>query len=172
MFEIVTKSAAKIWSKAVQNLPSHILKFALNAVQDTLPHNANLQCWRKLSDACKLCGKRQTLLHILNNCPVALNSRRYNQRHDLVLTIISDFLRATLTEDYKIVSDLATPENYLFPPVLAITDLRPDLVVYNELMRDAIIIELTVPFESNSGKAQERKQGKYHGLMNDVKKNG
>ena len=90
----------------------------------------------------------------------------------LVLTIISDFLRATLTEDYKIVSDLATPENYLFPPVLAITDLRPDLVVYNELMRDAIIIELTVPFESNFGKAQERKQGKYHGLMNDVKKNG
>ena len=148
------------------------MKFALNAAQDTLPHNANLQCWRKLPDACKLCGKRQTLLHILNNCPVALNFRRYNQRHDLVLTVISDFLKVTLTEDYKIVSDLGTPETYLFPPVLAVTDLRPDLVVYNDLMRDAIIIELTVPFESNFGKAQERKQVKYHGLVNDVKKNG
>ena len=39
-------------------------------------------------------------------------------------------------------------------------------------MRDAIIIELTVPLESNFGRAQERKQAKYHELLNDVKRNG
>ena len=40
-----------------------ILKFSLNAIQDTLPHNANLAMWRRregLSSACKLCGERQT----------------------------------------------------------------------------------------------------------------
>ena len=31
---------ASIWSKAVQELPPELLKFSLNAVQDTLPHNA------------------------------------------------------------------------------------------------------------------------------------
>ena len=41
LFETVTYSTAKIWSKAVQSLPSHLLKFALNADQNTLPHNAN-----------------------------------------------------------------------------------------------------------------------------------
>ena len=39
-------------------------------------------------------------------------------------------------------------------------------------MRNAIIIELTVPFESNFGKAQERKQSKYHEIMHEVKSNG
>ena len=128
LHELVTKPSAEIWSKAVQSLPSHLLKFALNAAQDTLPHNANLARWRKLSDACKLCGKRQTLLHILNNCSIFLNFRRYNQRHDNILTIIYKFLKVNLGDDYKIISDLSGPETYLFPPVIAITDLRPDLV--------------------------------------------
>ena len=46
------------------------MKFALNATSDMLPHNANLSLWRKsdnLSAACKLCGERQILCHILNN---------------------------------------------------------------------------------------------------------
>ena len=60
--------AAGIWSSAVLQLPPQVLSFSLNAAQDTLPHNANLALWRRrdgLSDACKLCGIRQTLPHIL-----------------------------------------------------------------------------------------------------------
>ena len=52
-----------------------LMKFALNAATDTLPHNSNLALWRRsegFSSNCKLCGKRQTLLHVLNDCPVAL----------------------------------------------------------------------------------------------------
>ena len=37
--------------------------------------------------ACKLCGRRQTLLHVLNNCPKALNSCRYNEQHDAHLQV-------------------------------------------------------------------------------------
>ena len=88
VFRCREDGAASIWSVAVQKLPPELLKFSLNAVQDTLPHNANLAIWRRregLSSACKLCGKRQTLLHVLNNCPKALDMRRYNERHDAVL---------------------------------------------------------------------------------------
>ena len=172
LFEIVEEPAAEIWSKAVQSLPSALMKFALNAAQDTLPHNVNLAWWRKLPNGCKLCGNTQSLLHVLNNCPVALHCRRYNQRHDLVLPVISDFLSDILDDDYTVVSDLADADTYVFPPTLASTDLRPDLVVYSELKRDAIIIELTVPFETNFRKAQERKQSKYHEVLEEVKNNG
>ena len=86
-FRCSEDGAASIWSKAVQKLTLDLLKFSLNAVQDTLPHNANLAMWRRregLSSACKLCGERQTLLHVLNNCPKALNMHRYNEWHDAV----------------------------------------------------------------------------------------
>ena len=171
IFEEVDTRASTIWSRAVQSLPSSLLKFALNAAQDTLPHNVNLSRWRNLADTCKLCGGRQTLLHIYNNCRVALQSRRYNKRHDMVLTAISAFLTEVLDTDYCVVSDLADTSTYTFPPALATTNLRPDLVVFSEKKRHAAIIELTVPFEGNFGKAKERKSEKYYDLIEEIKTN-
>ena len=78
---LLCEESALVWSRAIQSSPSSLLKSTLNAAQDVLPHNANLALWRKdlnISDKCKLCGERQTLVHILNCCPVALKSRRYN----------------------------------------------------------------------------------------------
>ena len=85
------RRAAGMWSSVVLQLPPQVLKFSINAAQDTLPHNANLALWRRkegLSYACKLCGMRQTLPHVLNQCPVALQLRHYNTRHDAVLQVI------------------------------------------------------------------------------------
>ena len=62
--------ASDIWATTVGGLGSEVLKFALNAATDTLPHNSN-------QEQCKLCGKKQTLLHVLNNCEVTLKLRRY-----------------------------------------------------------------------------------------------
>ena len=169
IFEIVDGIAPTIWSKAVQSLPSGLMKFASNAAQDTLPHNVNLGYWHSQSDACKLCGERQTLLHLLNNCPVAIQCRRYNQRHAVVLAAISAFLTEVLDSDYTIVTDLAVADTYTFPPTLATNDLRPDIVVLSEVKRLATIIELTVPFESNFKKAHDRKQTKYHDVLEDIK---
>ena len=62
------EEAAEVWSAAVNSLPSEGLKFALNAASDTLPHNSSLYIWRRregLTDGCKLCGRKQTLLHII-----------------------------------------------------------------------------------------------------------
>ena len=57
------------WSEAVWALPLHIMSFALNATQDTLPHNFNLVHWkRNVSPQCRLCGHLQTLRHVLNAC--------------------------------------------------------------------------------------------------------
>ena len=61
-----------------------------------------------LPAGCTLCGKLQTLYHILsnNNCKVALELRRYNTRHDQILQIIEEFMKQQVSEDV-VVADLA-----------------------------------------------------------------
>lgn len=79
---------SSVWAQALWELPEKVMKFTLNAAQDTLPHNANLHLWKKLSSPnCPLCFDQQTL----NHCPVALLSRRYNQYHDVVLELLHEF---------------------------------------------------------------------------------
>jgi hypothetical protein len=59
LHHLVHDDAASLWSEVVQKLPPECMKFALNAAQDTLPHNANLSMWRReagLSSLCKLCN--------------------------------------------------------------------------------------------------------------------
>lgn len=69
-------------------------------------------------------------------------------------------------------SDLSESQSYLFPPVLASTDLHPDIVIYSQTRQEATIIELTIPFETNVENAQKRKLSKYHELMEELKTNG
>ena len=106
--------------------PSRADAVCPHAVVNTLPHNTNQQLWRKKeSDACPLCGERQTLIHVLNCCRVAQDLRRYNQRHDLVLGVIADAVRQKLPSSSGFLADLS--DNYSFPLHIASTDLRPDL---------------------------------------------
>ena len=84
---------AEAWTSVVLSPPEQTFKFVLNSTTDTLPHNKNLCLWKKLkSPLCPLCGRDQILLHILNNCSVALEKRRYTERHDSVLSSIHSFL--------------------------------------------------------------------------------
>ena len=98
MSRISSPESASVWVSVVTKLPQETMKFTLNAMVDTLPHNANLYLWKKKpTDICPLCSKgRQTLLHVLNNCSRALDLRRYNERHDAVLSIISESVREHL----------------------------------------------------------------------------
>ena len=65
IFRIKDGKAPAIWSKVhvVQSLPSKLFKVHFKCM---LPHNAILAHWYILSGACKLCGGRQTILHVLN----------------------------------------------------------------------------------------------------------
>ena len=88
VFREVDETAASLWAKAMLTLSPHLLKFSLNAAQDTLPHNVNLSRWRHkygLSSACRLCGERQTLMPRSSQ-----HMRRYNERHDNVLAVITN----------------------------------------------------------------------------------
>ena len=119
--------AAQNWTTAISTLPEWCFKFALNAVTDTLPHNANLCKWKKLSSPlCQLCGEYQSLAHVLNSCQKALALRRYTSRHDDVLAVIFDFCKRHLPPGLQITAYL--PGQYNFPQDIFTTDQCPDIV--------------------------------------------
>lgn len=162
---------AEVWGKTIQTLPSEQMRFVLNAAVDTLPHNANLQLWKKReSDTCPLCGERQTLIHVLNCCRVARDLRRYNQRHDLVLGEIADAIRQKLPPSAGFSVDLK--DNYSFPLHIASTDLRPDIVWWEDNPKKLRLVELTVPFETGFKDAAERKEASYEDLVYRAKQAG
>ena len=167
---VAEEDAADQWASALENLTSFELKFALNACQDTLPHNANLSLWKGHPSDCKLCGERQTLLHVLCNCPVALQLRRYNVRHDKVLQVIYNFLKEHLNNHQSMIADLHDSSPYVFPPNITSTDLRPDIVVWNDTTRSVSLLELTVCHESNFVEAHQRKVTRYLDLEEEIRR--
>jgi hypothetical protein len=140
------------------NLPEGTWKFVLNAAHDTLSHNANLHLWRiKPSSLCPLCcAEPQSLVHVLNACKTALQLRRYNSQHDAELY---STIKISLPEGTRSLADLDT--DYTFPSHLAPTDLRPDVVWWNDTTKRVTLLELKIPFDTLLEDAARRKQAKY-----------
>ena len=122
MSRCTSPSCAPVWSRVVQTLPEEQMKFSLNAAVGVLPHNVNPHLWKKRNDAfCPLCHEKQSLLHILNNCSVARDARRYNQQHDLLLQLIAAAVRDNISTSTLIV-DIS--DSNTFPLHIITTDLR------------------------------------------------
>ena len=172
MIRSTTPNTATIWAKAVQSLPEEPFKFVLNAAHDTLPHNANLHLWRKkASDTCPLCREdSQNLIHVLNSCRVALELRRYNERHDSVLTVLYDTITQHLPTTSSCTVDLAN--QYSFPSHIVTTELRPDIVWWDDTNKSVCLVELTVCFDTLLHEAADRKESKYLELLSTIKEAG
>ena len=166
MARLWEETSPELWVKAVQNLPPEPLKFALNASLNTLPTNANLHTWgKKTRDTCPLCKEhRQSLLHVLNHCQVAMDLRRYSQRHDEVLQVFGNFIQTSLPPHYSVTIDHLM-WSYSFPHHITPTNMRPDIVWWSDHQRELWLFELTISFESLVAEARERKHAKYQDLV-------
>ena len=109
--------------------------------------------------------KEQTLQHVLNMCPYALNMRRYNHRHDAVLEVIYQFLTSHLPPQLHSTADLPNVA-YSFPMDITPTDSRPDMVIWDDT-DTVFLIEPTVPFDTNVEEAKRRKEDKYENLWQE-----
>ena len=164
-------SCAPIWSRAVLALPEDQLKFAINAAGDVLPHNANLYLWKKRKDpSCPLSHENQSLLHVLNNCSVARDSRRYNVQHDAILSTITETVRHNIPLTTTMTADIS--DTYEFPHHISPTDLRPELVWWDKAHKSITLVELTVCFETNFEEGARRKIAKYLHLVEQAKARG
>ena len=69
--------------------------------------------------------------------------------------------------DWRLLVDF-DHKKVVFPPTIVPTSLRPDIVLWSNMSRVVIIIELTCPAEENMKKAQLKKEGKYADLVNEI----
>ena len=137
MMRISTPEAASTWAKSIQSLPQHVFKFVLNATHDVLPHNANLHL------VLPLCHQPdQNLIHVLNNCKDALDLRQYDDGHNQVLQAMANIIQDHLPSSTSMTVDLS--DGYSFPTHIAATDLRPDIVWWNDDQKILTLVELTV----------------------------
>ena len=74
------------------------------------------------------------------------------------------------TRDWLFMSDLNS--GFIFPGHIAITSLRPDLIVFSNSMKRIIIIELTCPCEENMESWHSIKLSKYLPLVDVTRRSG
>ena len=92
------------------------------------PPDHNLHTWgKKASNSCFLCCEAtQSLTHVLNNFPVAMELRHYSRRYNDVLELIGIFIHAHLPNDFSITID-SPSFTYSFPQHIIPTDLCPNI---------------------------------------------
>ncbi|CAC5407387.1 unnamed protein product [Mytilus coruscus] len=72
--------------------------------------------------------------------------------------------------DWQMLVDLK--QKLQFPPQIAVTNQRPDIVIWSASTKQAILLELTVPWEERIQDANERKRLKYQDLLAECRDNG
>ena len=173
MMRALNEKNASVWSHVVTSLPDRIMKFAINASLETLPTNSNLFKWKKINNpCCSLCqSPNQSLLYVLNLCPVALNLRQFNKSHDGVVEVLASWINDHIPLTANVIVDLPNSE-YNFPTHIVKRTDCPDIIWWDENQNVFNIIELTIPYETNINNAADHKEGKYTELLTPAKDNG
>ena len=199
----------KINSKELVMMPEDRLKFLVKAVYDLLPTPQNKSTWFGEDEACRKCGEKGTLLHILSGCRVALAEGKYKWRHDKVLREIAHSVeekRRTNNADPRERGELQIKfvgagekkkerrekvqmSSYLdgaddwsmkvdldsklkIPEYVAVTNLRPDMILVSNSTKRMGIIELTVPSKERIEVSGELKREKYEVIVQEGKTRG
>ena len=171
------------WKSVLSGLSESCYSFAVRSISDSLPTNVNLSLWGKVGfSSCGLCGSgKETLLHVLNGCPVALP--RFHWRHNVILLKLSEFISEHLKDEPSsptVITDLEVRGRtfnmeavvHTIPPDILVTNQRPDIVITDRVAKRVTLIELTVPFERNIESARDRKAKKYSSVIANIESSG
>ena len=145
------------------------MKFVLNPSIDTLPTKANLCLWGKRTNNKCRCGSKETLNHLLNCCQLALNEVRFTFRHDCVLKYIASCLDTLKYTCYVDIPGHQTPAGGTLPPDVAVSNLKPDIVIVDKQQKSVSILELTCPAEHRLEIAHRLKKEKYSHFETDIR---
>ena len=74
-----------------------------------------------------------------------------------------------LSSDWILLADLQ--DDYIFPFQIAVTQLRPDVVLYSKALKRVILLELTSPCEENMNMWHMNKLNKYGPLKKVIESN-
>jgi hypothetical protein len=71
--------------------------------------------------------------------------------------------------DWQLICDLPIAGEYSFPIEAAVTERRPDIVVWSVATKQLVMVELTVPNETRVVTAMELKQASYKELAEECR---
>ena len=131
-------------------------RFALKARLNLLPtRTVRKRAGENVTDlSCPRCNNEQeTLAHVLNHCPSQVGLIR--QRHNNILTRLANAIPPWKGRQYKEQMVPGDPQG-----------LKPDLVVLNDVSKEAYVVDVTMPFEGSGSFAMARteKEEKYNHL--------
>jgi molecular chaperone GrpE (heat shock protein) len=149
------------WAAAKSGISYKAQQFAQKAQINVNPTGQNKFLWFKCSPFCSICKEKtgkltpQTLAHILGGCAIdrgmasADPMNTVTWRHNEILKVMVNALRAELDSDYKVMVDLpghnlhydSFPSQYL----TSNSNLLPDLIILPPNDAPIIIGELTSP---------------------------
>ena len=92
-------------------------------------------------------------------------------RHNSVLCSIIKLIRPHLKNGMSLFSDMPgyqAPHGGTIPPHVLATALKPDIFILNELSQEAIVFELTCPWDTNIERSHTFKTEKYAPLIADL----
>ncbi len=96
-----------------------------------------------------------------------MDLQRYNERHDLVLSTIFKTIKPLLPKSVSSTVDL--DDKYTFPSHIVSTDLRPDMVRWDDTKR---CVCLTLCFDTLFHDTATRKESKYLDLTSTLQQAG
>ena len=156
--------------KTLLAVASSLISFCLGATFDTLLSSSNLKRWRLTTESsCFLCRMSIcTSAHILGTSKIALHQSRFSFRHDKLLCelvrILKNFLSSYKPNKSSVIGAI--------PVFLAVSILRPDILLFSRSTKKVIITEITCPCEENMSQWYEEKSQKYYPLCCSIRSNG
>ena len=99
--------------------------------------------------------------------PTHLYSNTRHKRHPLSSS--KDLLLNS--NDWEFLFDLGDSQ-LVFPPEIAVTTQRPDIVIFSRSKKAVLLVELTVPLEDRVAAGHTRKENRYAGLVQQCTENG
>ncbi|KAK0146192.1 Retrovirus-related Pol polyprotein from type-2 retrotransposable element R2DM [Merluccius polli] len=95
---------------------------------------------------------------------------REGARPPKIVSTPSERDQLRLARDWQMLVDVG--RQLVFPPEIAVTTLRPDMVLWSHTLKKVFIIELTVPWEDSIDEAYERKHLRYADLAAEARGSG
>ena len=110
---------------------------------------------------CVVWKRPNTRSCVVSGCKISLDEKRYNWRHDSILSHIANCL--SKYKDLLVYCDIGT---FKSPRIITGDAYRPDIVIKNENM--LVILKLTAGYETNIKKNSIRKHNHYKQLINEL----
>ena len=93
------------------------------------------------------------------------------QTSTIVIPMSSSKALLLNANDWEFLFDLGDSQ-LVFPPEIAVTTQRPDIVIFSRSKKAVLLIELTVPLEDLVSAGHTRKENRYAALVQQCSENG